>query len=282
MPMRPILFLNRPAKGVMYITRSRVHCSNAVSQTSISVLYKGDAFALPTLSLSSGWPLPVMRTPFIHIRVLVLFLAVLHSTSKVYAVLVNRTIDDTNGDSVTGFPPSYIPSEDFWNRQSGCSRCWSHLDTSSVFDGTWHSSTFDATHTTAKAVNISFTGNSSSLNAALLHSVLIRTVLSWLEHAGSAFYAYFALANIPRSGFTSSTNLSITLDGSYAAQFVHIPDISSSTEQWLYRVLVYASAVLSDEAHWVLIGSGLDGDAGDQGSLLLFDYAIYTCAPLFS
>lgn len=139
-----------------------VHCLNAVKQT--SGLYKG-GFACPHPRSPQAGPQPlVMRALLTAIWVVTLFFAVLHPASTAYAALVNVTIDDTNGDSVTGLLPSYVASEDDWNRQSGCSGCWSHLDTSSVFDGTWHSATFDAGHATAKAVNISFTGNLSAVD----------------------------------------------------------------------------------------------------------------------
>lgn len=111
-----------------------------------------------------------------NIRILALLLTVLHTHSAVHADLVNRTIDDTNGDSVTGILPSYTTSEDGWNLQSACSSCWSHLDTGSVYDGTWHDATYDARHPSAKAVNISFTGEPLSFFA--IHSATIITTLS--------------------------------------------------------------------------------------------------------
>lgn len=57
------------------------------------------------------------------------------------AVLVNVTIDDTTGDSLTGAPVIYTPP-DAWNSGPvGCNNCSVHPDVKRLTNGTWHDST---------------------------------------------------------------------------------------------------------------------------------------------
>ena len=72
------------------------------------------------------------------------------------ATLTNRTIDDQNGDSVTGVVPIFLPAGS-WSQGSDCQGCFVQLDTTQVHDGTWH----DTTYTPGgdpKIINISFNG----------------------------------------------------------------------------------------------------------------------------
>lgn len=78
------------------------------------------------------------------------------------AALVNVTIDDTDGDSVTHQLPVYQPASP-WGGPS-CEGCDIVPDPSLAFDGTWHAATY---HPELLNVNItfSFTGKKHSLIA---------------------------------------------------------------------------------------------------------------------
>jgi hypothetical protein len=71
-----------------------------------------------------------------------------------------RTIDDTNGDSVTGAQPTYSGR---WEDRNHCSFCsafaqyGSFLDMSQISDGTWH-----ASQTAGNSVSLTFTGEPES------------------------------------------------------------------------------------------------------------------------
>ena len=68
--------------------------------------------------------------------------------SGVLPVLVNRTIDDFYGDSVTGALPVYSPS-DGWTSGNTCVGCRfnsSIADVNKTFDKTWHDATYLPSH----------------------------------------------------------------------------------------------------------------------------------------
>ena len=67
------------------------------------------------------------------------------------ALLVNRTIDDTNGDPTTGLKPIYLPNGP-WNGAS-CSGCAINPNQSLAFDGTWSAATYNPG---LKNMNITF------------------------------------------------------------------------------------------------------------------------------
>ena len=53
-------------------------------------------------------------------------------------VQINRTIDDTYGDSATGLQVVY---SEFWNKGQVCSGCAVQPDPSKAFEGSWHDTT---------------------------------------------------------------------------------------------------------------------------------------------
>ncbi|EPQ61026.1 hypothetical protein GLOTRDRAFT_90333 [Gloeophyllum trabeum ATCC 11539] len=57
------------------------------------------------------------------------------------AALVNVTVDDTNGDLVTGVPVVYSPPQ-AWNIGQNCTGCTAKPDPAQVYMGTWHDATF--------------------------------------------------------------------------------------------------------------------------------------------
>ena len=159
------------------------------------------------------------------------------------AILVNRTIDDKNGDEITHTPPAYSPAEG-WSQGDTCTGC--HVNStianvSRAFDKTWHDATYHPGQP-ERVISMSFTG--------------------------TAVYAFFLLANQIIST-TTLTNLSFVIDGApVGPQFIHQPD---STTDILYNVSVFSHSGLSNTQHQFEIHAG-----GSNDSLLLFDYVIYT------
>jgi len=86
-------------------------------------------------------------------------LALLHSfyfwVPPVSAVLVNRTIDDSFGDSVTGALPKYLPTTaGVWKNQA-CEDCWLKPDARQAFKGTFTSATY---RKSPVSIQLDFTG----------------------------------------------------------------------------------------------------------------------------
>lgn len=81
------------------------------------------------------------------------FLLSLHLPT-VHAGARNITIDDTNGDEVTGALPHYSSG---WSPGASCSSCWAKPDPSKAVDGTWHDTSAYTTGGPTSAT-LSFTG----------------------------------------------------------------------------------------------------------------------------
>ncbi|KAI0354718.1 hypothetical protein OH77DRAFT_1375495, partial [Trametes cingulata] len=170
------------------------------------------------------------------------------------ARLVNRTIDDQGAEngSETDIGPQYEPP-DQWRQGSLCTTCAMHaptntdtpgavVDTSRVFDHTWHDSTY-------------YPGGPE-------HTITVAFV-------GQAVYVFNLIANtIPN--IITTTNLSFSLDGGPATVYYHAPDPNTS-DDLLYNVLVYSNTSLPPGLHQLRIAAG-----GPTASLVLFDYIIYT------
>ncbi|KAF8350378.1 hypothetical protein F5887DRAFT_938908 [Amanita rubescens] len=88
-------------------------------------------------------------------RAILGFFALLLLVRTTQAVLVNRTIDDTNGDSTTGRVPIYQPGGS-WNGAS-CSGCAINPNQSLAFDGTWSAVTYNPGLNNTN-ITFSFTG----------------------------------------------------------------------------------------------------------------------------
>ncbi|PIL31265.1 hypothetical protein GSI_05963 [Ganoderma sinense ZZ0214-1] len=160
----------------------------------------------------------------------------------VSSALVNRTIDDEYGDSVTGALPVFGPDASYWHQGSTCSACHitPFIDKTQPFDGTWHDGTYNPD---GPDLTISF------------------------SFTGTAVYVYNIVPNTIESTDTLE-NITFTLDGSHAGTYVHNPD---STTVLLYRQVVYKSTNLDNKEHTVVMRS-----SGLNASLILFDYAVYT------
>ncbi|KAJ7651144.1 hypothetical protein FB45DRAFT_780465 [Roridomyces roridus] len=167
----------------------------------------------------------------------VLLLFLLASTNA--QTFTNRTIDDTNGDSVTGVVPTYTPSS-VWAGPS-CQGCAILPDTSKVFDGTYHAATYHA-DLGSFAISMDFTG--------------------------VAIYVYFILANDEGQGVTTTTAANFSIDGTVQGDFTHVPSATTDVE---FNALAFSHTGLSNETHSLLITTEGAGDL-----YINFDYAIYT------
>ncbi|KAJ7118945.1 hypothetical protein C8R44DRAFT_922769, partial [Mycena epipterygia] len=153
----------------------------------------------------------------------------------------NRTIDDQSGDSVSGVLPTYSPAR-FWQQGSSCTSCRFHPDPSQVFDHTWHDSS-------------QFPGEAP--------------VSLTLDFAGTAVYVFCIVPPITPNA-TTVYNLNFTLDGVSHGTYSYSP--TSSTE-FMYNVSVLSLESLLNKTHTLLIST----DSSVDGSIFLFDYAVYTC-----
>ncbi|KZP17991.1 hypothetical protein FIBSPDRAFT_746234 [Athelia psychrophila] len=158
----------------------------------------------------------------------------------------NRTVDDQNGDSVTGRMPVYSQSTTVlsgWSQGTNCSGCSVHLDPSLVFDGTWHDATYIPTEEEPISITIAFNG--------------------------TAVYAYCVLANTVGTE-THETDLIFLMDGALVGNYTHLPTTSLD---FIYNVPVYVNTSLSNQQHILTIEA-----TGANHTLILFDYVEYTCA----
>ena len=192
-----------------------------------------------------------------------LLLAVLQFTN---ATQVNRTIDDTRGDSVTGAKPIYVPSIGGVWASANCSECAIKPNQSLAFDGTWTAATFNA-QLGLIAIEFSFTGKLQVLHFAYCTS-MNRTNCCV---TGTAIYVFFILSNTVAPGITTQTECNFTLDGQAAGSFFHAP---SSSVEFVYNALVFSRSNLQNTHHLLNIStSGVNHNV-----FINFDYAIYTFA----
>ncbi|KAJ6592291.1 hypothetical protein DFH09DRAFT_1306165 [Mycena vulgaris] len=168
-----------------------------------------------------------------------LFYILLGQIARTAATLSNRTIDDTKGDIVSGLLPVYSPAASF-SLNSNCSKCSVKLDPSQVFDGTWH--------------------DSSQLPGG-------KPVSITLSFHGTAIYVFCILANAVKNAVTNSDFL-FSLDGLPRGRFTHEP---SSSPDYTYGANVFSAHGLELGPHELVLATD-----NSTGSLLLFDYAIYT------
>jgi hypothetical protein len=160
------------------------------------------------------------------------------------AVLVNRTIDSTYGDPLTGFVPQYYAPSDAWADQT-CTGCYIQPNPLLAFDGTWMAATYHPEYQ-----NINFT----------------------LQFTGTAIYVFFILsnANSHGNGTTTNTQCNFTLDGQPVGTFSHNPDMSTFDLE--YNVTVFSQTGLTNTSHQLLV---LVNDYPNS-TFINFDWAIYT------
>ncbi|KAH9932120.1 uncharacterized protein BXZ73DRAFT_47029 [Epithele typhae] len=169
--------------------------------------------------------------------------ALLLAASPPTATAVNHTIDDTFGDSSTGFRPQYAPGFQWSIGGPICTNCLPtsfDLDPKQLFNGTYH---------LALSQNVTLT----------------------LNFTGTAIYVYNVLVNsIANSpNFSTTTNLTFALDGvrsTASTSFVHAQ--TNLNSNITYNALVYSTASLPYANHSLVMTN--------IGPLCFFDYAIYT------
>ncbi|KAI0325588.1 hypothetical protein GY45DRAFT_1330060 [Cubamyces sp. BRFM 1775] len=177
-----------------------------------------------------------------------LLLALLVPCISGASVDVNRTIDDQKGDSVTGVPPLFLPT-DLWNIGQTCTACSIRaghpIDPGQVFDGTWHDATHYSDSDPDRIVQVSFTGH--------------------------AIYVYHTIVNILDPETSTRTNLTFYIDSEYVGSYMHNPTSNVSTPSVFYQMLVYSSDTLEQGEHTLQVIA-----SGSSTVLILFDYAMYT------
>ncbi|KAI0652613.1 hypothetical protein C8Q79DRAFT_111415 [Trametes meyenii] len=176
------------------------------------------------------------------------FLSVVATSAR----LVNRTIDDKNGDSASGALPVYSP-DNAWADGSICATC-------NIFpQGASHAGT-------GVAVELSKTFR-SSWHDSTYHPGLGPSTIT-VRFTGKAVYVYNLIANNVAQT-TTVTNLTFSLDGMLVGNFFHQPEVNA--DPLVYNVTVYANTSLSHSPHTLVISA-----SGVAPSLVLFDYIVYT------
>ena len=182
------------------------------------------------------------------------------------AALVNYTIDDTFGDSVTGAKPVYLPASPWAG--PGCTTCEIVPIKALAFDGTWTAATYNPSLFNNMNITFSFTGWKFSLHNCLqllIFAKLLRFV------TGISIWVFFILANNNTSpGVTSNTQCNFTLDGKLVSTFNHQPN--ESTDALQYNATAFTTSGLSNSQHQLVIST----NDFPSFSFLNFDYAIYT------
>ncbi len=80
----------------------------------------------------------------------------------------NRSIDDTNGDIITGFKPVYSPSTVGVWKNAECADCAVIPDKALAFDGTWTSATYNPS-LEEMSVDLQFNGTAFLLRFYEMH-----------------------------------------------------------------------------------------------------------------
>ncbi|TFK21299.1 hypothetical protein FA15DRAFT_758799 [Coprinopsis marcescibilis] len=157
--------------------------------------------------------------------------------------IVNRTIDDTAGDEVTGIAPVFLPPG-MWNPPD-CPHCDIRPNASLSFNGTYLETTY-LPAPESEVGPVSFTFN----------------------FEGTALYLFFILVN-GLDGITY-TEFDVKINGGDAGKFVHSPD-PTSQDRFAYQQLTYNITGLPQVNHTVEVIT-----QGELRAYVNFDYAIYT------
>ncbi|TFK62492.1 hypothetical protein BDN72DRAFT_386309 [Pluteus cervinus] len=208
-------------------------------------LHRGGVVSIGNPSQSQPRRLPLSIRWFPQARFsTILFLTLLLSalSNSAMGALVNRTIDDTVGDPVTGFIPIYMPPTGAW-ADASCKGCAVQPDPTLAFDGTWTAATFRPEDFKSMSIELQFTG--------------------------VAIYVFFILPNFSGNGTTTKTGCRFVLDGVPAGDFQDTPTSSTDME---YNALVFHSENLSNTTHDLAIVT----DGFNEHIFVSFDYAIYT------
>ncbi|EJD35751.1 hypothetical protein AURDEDRAFT_175145 [Auricularia subglabra TFB-10046 SS5] len=172
----------------------------------------------------------------------IVFLLILPAFSRVF----NVTIDDALGDTLTGEKPRY-DGLDWRPRGAGappCDVCTTNPDAGQIVNGTWHDQS-------------TFVGNKAATITLIFD--------------GTAIYVYCILINGVANAF-STTRLSFYLDESSSASGDFLHEEDARQDQYLYNQLVFSRGGLAPGNHSLVVANRAD----NTGSLVLFDYAVYT------
>ncbi|KAF9064553.1 hypothetical protein BDP27DRAFT_1230366 [Rhodocollybia butyracea] len=180
-----------------------------------------------------------------------LFIACVGDQLSLASQLVNRTIDDTYGDSSTGLMVQYTPSSNslggpYWVNNEQCNTtagsCAITPSTNFAFDHTWTQTTYFPN----------------------VHNISVG-----FSFSGIAIYVYLIVTNAPlNSSLVSNVFCDFRLDGEIVGHFSHLTDNSSNPQ---FNVSAFNKIDLNPGNHEMLIET-----TGDQNSFIIFDYALYT------
>ncbi|KAJ6519372.1 hypothetical protein C8R45DRAFT_918412 [Mycena sanguinolenta] len=160
---------------------------------------------------------------------------------------VNVTIDDTNGDSLTGALVTYSPAK-AWT-ESGPSPCTLSCppttpNVEDMNDWTYHNSTF-------------------SPNSGEFPNVPLTATV---QFNGSAVYVYCALSRSPNA----NSDMTFFLDGVVVGQFIKTSVGSAGFD---YSVLVYANSSIPSGPHTLTLQNGQQNGVE---SVMILDSIVYT------
>ncbi|KAF8912180.1 hypothetical protein CPB84DRAFT_1742791 [Gymnopilus junonius] len=186
---------------------------------------------------------PFAPGAFLFLFRLFLFLLSLFPSLAAAGNVVNRTIDDTFGDSQTGQRVTYLPATSGVWQDETCMGCKITPDVTQAFKGTYTAATYNP-----GLGNINIT----------------------MQFSGTAIYVFFILANNAGDGITSLTEANFTLDGNAPQLFQHAPDLTTTNID--FNQLVFSQENLLNAQHTLVVStSGVNTNV-----YINFDYAIYT------
>lgn len=188
--------------------------------------------------------------------------AFLSFINVVLCVLTNVSIDDTDGDPITG--QKIIYDSPTWSFGPSCEDCEAiPTPASSAFLGTWHDTTFLPGNGLVSATAL-FTGDFTS--SPTNRNVLLTDLLCGLS--GSAVYVMCILTGTAGNP-DGNTDMTFFLDNERVANFSRAPDGDASYQ---FNVPVFSMDGLSMTQHNITLVSGMQG----QAALVLLDRVIYT------
>ncbi|KAJ7058742.1 hypothetical protein C8F01DRAFT_1370943 [Mycena amicta] len=159
----------------------------------------------------------------------------------VQGLAVNRTIDDTRGDSVTGQAVQFLPGT-VWFTSTTCAGCASVPDASLSADNTW---------------------------TAALYLASIGSISVTMKFSGTAIYIFFIVPNFAAdAGLTNEVLCDFFIDGAKVGNFQHQSDGSGGFD---YNSLVYQNTGIPNGDHVFVIQT-----TGTTPAVVIFDRAIYT------
>ncbi|KAF5388991.1 hypothetical protein D9757_005052 [Collybiopsis confluens] len=177
----------------------------------------------------------------------VLFCPVLLISLPVFPVTlskaVNRSIDDTLGDSVTGQRPLFLPSTAGVWEDATCIECSLRPPIQDAYDQTYTAATYESG---MGNISISF------------------------PFTGIAIYVFFILANNASIG-PVTTAANFTLDAVFQGTYTHPLDPNAPAFQFNESALAFSKIGLENRTHNLFIST-----SGNEQIFVNFDYALYT------